>query len=145
MGNRSIDVERLSRDLELLVCGHRLKSAHVVQAVCYLDEDDAYIVVHSKDQLSEILRLGRYILLILEHLHRDLGKPLYDLGYLVAKHVADVLFGVLRVLYYIVQECRGYRGGAKSHLVANDIGDRYGVHDVGLSTAASYPCMRFIR
>ena len=116
-----------------------------MEPVCYFDEDDAYIVVHGKDQLSKVLCLGRYILLILEHLHRDLGKPLHDLGYLVAKHVADVLFGVLRVFYYIVQERRGDRGGAKSHLVANDIGNRYGMHDVGLSAAASYPCMRFIR
>ena len=49
MGNGSVDVQRLSRDLELLMRRHRLKSAHVVQAVCYLDEYDTYIVVHGQD------------------------------------------------------------------------------------------------
>ena len=57
VGERGIDVERLTGNLVLLVGGHRLQGAHVVQAVGHLDEHDAHVLAHREQQLAEILGL----------------------------------------------------------------------------------------
>ena len=62
VGERRVDVERLSCYLVLLVGGLRREGAHVVQTVAYLDEYDANVVAHGEQQLLKVLCLCRCLL-----------------------------------------------------------------------------------
>ena len=57
MGNRNIDLHRLARDPALLVCGHCIQRAHVMQAVGEFDENYAHIARHRQQHLAEVLGL----------------------------------------------------------------------------------------
>ena len=57
VGQRRIDVQRLTGNLVLFVGRLRLQCAHVVQTVANLDEDDADILAHREQQLLEVLGL----------------------------------------------------------------------------------------
>ena len=62
VGQRRIDVQCLASYLILFVGRLAVQGAHVVQAVAYLDEDHADVVAHGKEQLLEVLGLGRSLL-----------------------------------------------------------------------------------
>ena len=54
---RRVDLERLARLLDLLLLGHRLDRAHVVQAVGELDQDDPHVGGHRDHHLAVVLGL----------------------------------------------------------------------------------------
>ena len=58
VGQGSVDVERLSGNLVLLVGSHRPEGAHIVEAVGHLDKHHADIVAHGEEQFAEVLGLG---------------------------------------------------------------------------------------
>ena len=62
IGEGSVKVQCFSCNLILLVGSLRLQSAHIVQTVCNLNEDDAYIIVHCEQQLFEVLCLSGGVL-----------------------------------------------------------------------------------
>ena len=101
VGEGSIDVERLTGNLILLVGCHVLKGAHIVQAVGYLDEDDTDILRHGEEQLLEVFGLCRC--LVAKDATRNLGEPIDNLCYFGAEEVGNVLYGILSVLNHIVQ------------------------------------------
>ena len=108
VGQRSVDVERFAGDLILLVGRHRAQRAHIVQAVGHLYEHHAYILRHRKQQLAEILGLGRG--LVAEDAARNLGEPLHELGDFLAEILLDILYGVVRILHHVVEQCGADRG-----------------------------------
>ena len=59
IGQWCVDVQRFSCNFVLLVGCLAFESAHVVQAVANLDEDDADVVAHCKQQLFEVFGLRR--------------------------------------------------------------------------------------
>ena len=48
VGQRSVNIERFTRNLILLVGQHRTECAHIVQTVGYLDKDNPDIIRHGK-------------------------------------------------------------------------------------------------
>ena len=59
VGEWRIDVERLASNLVLLVDSLTAEGAHVVEAVCNLNEDDANVIAHRQQEFFEVLRLSR--------------------------------------------------------------------------------------
>ena len=57
MRDRRVDLERLARLLDLLLLGHRVDRAHVVQAVGELDQDDPDVGGHRDHHLAVVLGL----------------------------------------------------------------------------------------
>ena len=57
----------------------------------------------------------------------------------------DVLYGVVGVLYHVMQQGGAYRCGAEAYLLTRDFCHRYRVHDIGLTRPASDAFMRFFR
>ena len=55
--DRRIDVERLLRDADLLLGRHVAQRAHIVEAVCELDQNDTDILGHCKEHLAKVSRL----------------------------------------------------------------------------------------
>ena len=130
-----VDVLRLARYLVLLGRRHGVERAHVVQAVGYLDEDDAHVLAHGEDELAEVLRLRRG--LAAEHAARYLGEAVHDLGDFLAEEVLDVLHGVVGVLHHVVQQGRADGGGAHADFVHHDARHGQRVHDVRLARTAA--------
>ncbi len=71
MRNRSVNLERLARDLFLLVGRQVVERAHVVQPVGELDEHDTDIMRHREDHFAEVL--GLLLLAALKCDLRNLG------------------------------------------------------------------------
>ena len=101
VSQRCVEEGGFACDLKLLVGLHRAERAHVVQAVGDLDEDYTGIITDGQQELTDILRLQaidvlRYLL------GRDLRKTFDDLCDLITEATADILYGVLGILYDIV-------------------------------------------
>ena len=71
-----------------------------MQTVTYLDEDDADILTHGKQQLLEVLCLRRS--LFAEDATRYLGQSVDNLCYLRTEDVLNVLCGVVRIFHHVV-------------------------------------------
>ena len=112
-----------------------------MQTVANLDKDDANVVAHGKQQLLEVLCLGRG--LFSEDTAADLGQSVHNLRYLRAKDVLDVLCGVVGVFHHVVQQGSTDTGRAQSHLLTGYLGNSDGVHDIGLArqTAHAFVCL----
>ena len=126
-----VDIERLSRNLILLVGRLRVEGAHVVQTVADLNEDHADIVAHRQQQLFEVLCLCRGLLT--EDTTRDLRQTVDDLCYLCAEDVLDILYGVVGILHHVVEQCRADTCRAESYLRTGNLRYGDGVHDVGFA------------
>ena len=136
MGDGSVDLHRLGGLYELLFAALVVHGAHVVQAVGYLDEDDADVLRHGDEHLAQVLGL---LLLVARVLHaRQLGDALDDVGHGGAELALDVVVRGGRVLYDVVQE-----GGDDGVLVQALLGDYLGggdaVGDVGRAVAPLLP------
>ena len=131
VGERGVDVERLAGNLILLVGRLRVQRSHVVQAVADFDEDDAYVVAHGEQQLFEVLGLCRG--LFTEDAARDLGESVDNLRNLRPEHVLDVFHRVVGVFNDVVKQGRADARGTQSHLLAGNLSDGDGVHDVRFS------------
>ena len=136
IGQWCVDIQRFASYL-ILLCGQLAsQSAHSLQAVGYLDEDDTYVVAHRKQQFLEVLRLHRC--LITEDASRYLCHTVHNLRYLRAEDVADVLHCVFRVLHHIVQQGSTYTGAPQSEFLRHDLGHRQRMHDIRLSGNTFY-------
>ena len=95
MRKRSVDVERLARDPPPFWLGQRLESAHVVQAVGELYQDDANVVRHRQQHLADVL--GLVLLLAAEADAAQLGHPFdqtRDISAELLLHLLQCQFGV---------------------------------------------------
>ena len=137
----SVDVERLTGNLILLVSRLRLQSAHVVQAVANLDEYDTDVIAHREQQLLEVFCLRRR--LVAEDTTRNLGQSVHNLRNLLAEDIRDILNSIVGILDNIVQECGADARRPESHLLHCDACHRNRVHDVWFArqSAHTFVCL----
>ncbi len=138
----SVDVERLARNLVLFAGQLAAQGAHVMQSVGNLNQDDSDVFAHGEQQLLEALRLDRC--LVAEDAARNLGQSVYDLRYLRAEDVGDVLDRIVRILDYIVQERRADACAAQADVLAGNLCHGNGVHDVWLARKSTDTLVRFL-
>ena len=143
VGQRRIDIERLSCYLILLVGRLRGQRAHIVQAVADLDEDDADVVVHREEQLLEVFCLSRS--LVAEDATRDLGQSVHNLCDLRSEDVLDVLHRVVGILHDVVEQGRADARGSQSDLLAGDLRHGYRVHNIWLARETLHALVRLAR
>ena len=115
--DRRVDLERLARLLDLLLLGHRVDRAHVVQAVGELDQDDPHVGGHRDHHLAVVLRLR--LVARLEGDAGQLGDAVDDLGDLLAEALAHLLDRGRGVLDGVVQQRRAQRLGVQAHARAD--------------------------
>ena len=100
MRDRRVDFQRFARLEDAAVFFQRRQSAHVVQAVGQLDDNDADILAHGNEHLADGGRL-----LIGEGFHldaRDLGDAVDQLRHVRAELLLDQLAGHVGVLNRVV-------------------------------------------
>ena len=130
---RGVYVECFSGNLIALVGRHRAEGAHIVESVGHLYQHHAYVLAHGQEQFAEVL--GLYRRPVAEDAARYLGKSLYQLRYLGAEVLLDVLDGILGVFHHVVEQRRAYRRGAESYLLRRYLGHGNRVHYVWLAAA----------
>ncbi len=134
MGDRRVDLKRLARLLKLLLLGHRVDRAHVVQAVGELDQDDPHVACHRHHHLAVVLGLS-----LVARLESDPGQLRHavdDLGDLLAEALAHLLQRGRGVLDRVVQQGRAQGLGVQAHPRA-DARHPDRVHDEVLARLAS--------
>jgi len=133
MSQRRVDLQRLARLLHLLLLGHRLDRAHVVQAVGELDQDHPHVGGHRHHHLAVVLRLR--LVVGLEGDARQLRHAVDDRRDLLAEALAHLLDRRRRVLDGVVQQRRAQRLCVKAHARA-DPRHADGMHDEVLARLA---------
>jgi hypothetical protein len=133
VGDGGVDFEGLAGDFLLALGIEMLESAHIVQTVGELDEDDANVVDHGEHHLAQVLGLrffsrGEINL-------ADFGHAFDDVGDLLAEFLADFDGGDGGVFDGIVQKAGGYGNGVHFH-VGENVADFEGMHEVGLAGGA---------
>ena len=138
VGERRVDLERLPRLLHLLLLGHRVDRAHVVQAVGELDQDDPHVGGHRDHHLAVVLCLR--LVVGLEGDARQLGHAVDHARDLLAEALAHLLDRRRGVLDGVVQQRRAQRLGVQAHTRA-DAGHADRVHDEVLAGLAPLGCV----
>jgi hypothetical protein len=113
-----------------------LERAHVVQAVCEFDEDDAHVVHHREEHLAHVL--GLLLLARLVAYLRDLCQAVDQVRDLFAEGVAYHVELDERVFDHVVQEPRGDGDLVEFH-VGEYVRDFERVDEVGLARGARLP------
>ena len=131
VGQRSIDVEGLAGNLVLLVGQLAAQGAHVVQTVRDLHQYHADVVAHGQQQFLE--RLGLRGCLVAEDAAGDFGQAVHNLGNLGTEDIADILYGIVGILYHVMQKGGADAGAAQTYLLAGNLRYGDGVHDIGLA------------
>ena len=114
--------------------------SHVVETVCKLDHDDADVVRHGEEHLTEILSLLR--LLGRELDLADLGHTIDDVSDFRSKKLFDTVERNQRVLDNIVQKSDADRDGVHLHL-GQQIRDLQRMRQVRLAGRAHLSLMFF--
>ena len=118
---RSIEIVGFSRYLHLLVRAHAVQGSHVMETVGQIYEQGTYIELHGCKNLPVVIYLlGLNILILLL-----LGNHSHEEGYIIAETFTDVLYGIVSILYHIVQEGRNDRVCSQFQLLRNDSGYTY--------------------
>ena len=71
-----------------------------------------------------------------------LGEAIDYLCDLAAEDILHVLHRVVCVLHHIVEQCGADACRAEPHLLAGDLGDGYGVHDIWFARQSLNPFVR---
>lgn len=136
VGQRREEVDRLARDLDLLVHRHRPQRAHVVQAVGDLYQDHPYIVGEREEHFTKIFGLlGGVGVEHAGHFRQSVDHR----GDFRAENAFHVLHGVFRVLHDVVQQGCDDRFHAQPDLLDDDLGYCNRMQEVRLAGAAPYP------
>ena len=131
--DRRVDLQRLPRLVDLLLLGHRLDRAHVVQPVGELDQDDPHVGGHRDHHLAVVLRLR--LVARVEGDARQLRDAVHHVGDLLAEALAHLLDRGRGVLHRVVQQRRAQRLGVEAHPRA-DSRHPHRVHDELLARLA---------
>ena len=114
---RCVDLECLARLRQLLLFRHRAQSAHVVQAVGELDQDDPHVGGHRDHHLPVILRLA--LVAALEGDPGQLGDAVDEMGHLLAETVRDLGETGARVLDRVMEQRSAERLGIEAQAGAD--------------------------
>jgi hypothetical protein len=131
--DRRVDLQRFARNAPLLIAADRVESAHVVQAVRELDQDDAHVPRHRQKHLAVILGLRLGVGFELDLV--ELGDAVHQIGHGLAEVARDLGLGDGGVLHHVVEE----RGSQRLRIevpLREDVGDRQRMGDVGLARLA---------
>ena len=136
---RRVDIQRLLRDAALALRGLRLERAHVVRAVRQLDEDDADVLAHRQDHLTDGLRLLLHARGKIKPF--ELGDAIHQQRDLRAELLADdVQRHVLAVLHRVMQKARGDCRRIQ-HQLGQNARHNHGMDEVRLAGFALLPLM----
>ena len=113
VGQRRVDLQRLAGLLDLLLLGHRLDRAHVVQTVGELDQDDPHVGGHRHHHLAVVVGLG--LVAGLEGDVRELRDAVDDPRDLLAEALSHLLDRGRGVLDRVVQQRRTERLRVQAH------------------------------
>ena len=130
LGDRGVDLERLTRDAPSLQRRHCTERAHVVHPVGELDHDHADVAHHREQHLAEALRLRLGAVFELDLV--EFADAIDEIGDHLTEHGDDLGLGRGRVLDDVVQDRGDQRIGIEVQ-VGEDVGDRNGVRDIRLA------------
>ncbi len=136
-----VNVHRLARNAHALARGHRPQSAHIVETIGELDEDDANIARHRQQHFAKALRL--VFLAVGELQFVELGQPIHQIGHGAAEMLDEFGLGDALVFCGVVKQ-RGHDGLGVELPVGAELGNRHGMRNVGLAAGAVLPEMRRI-
>ena len=102
LGNRSINIHRLSGLLFLLGRCHKLHRTHVVQTVCQFHDDNTDILRHRKEHLSQVLCLGLQFILGIIQL-AQFGNAIHQKCHLFTELCGDFIQCHRRIFYYVMK------------------------------------------
>ncbi len=117
MRERSEDVERLLRLVDLLLLRQRLQRAHVVEAVGQLDQDHPDVGGHRDHHLPVVL--GLLLVAAVERDPGQLGDAVHELGDVVTEALAHVVERRGRVLDRVVEQAGTDRLRVEAHARAD--------------------------
>ena len=106
-----------------------------MQSVAYLDEDNADVITHGKQQFLEVLSLCRSP--ISEDTTADLGQSVYDLSNLFAKDVLYIFNGIVGIFNDIMEQGSADAGRTKPHFLASYLCNSDRMHDIRFSRESS--------
>ena len=128
IGQGSIYIERFSCYLILFCRQLAAQCTHIVQTVTDLYENDADVIAHSEEEFFECLRLSRG--LVAEYSSAYLSDSIHYLRNLRSENILDIFYGVVRILYHIVQKGGADTSAAQTYLTANDLSNGQRMHNV---------------
>ena len=137
-----VDILRLAGYLVLLLFGLRTKGTHVMKTVGNLDEHYADVLADGQQQLTEVLRL--LARLVTEHTAADLRQTAHYLRDLLAEQTLDVLYRVVRIFHYVMQQRRTDTRAAQTDLLHAYARDSKRMHDIRFATQTTYTVMRLV-
>ena len=118
--------------------GLGVQGAHIVEAVAELDEDDADVLGHGQEHLTEGLDVS--LLLVVDLQGHDLGQALHQHGHVGAEALGDLLaVGLFSAVLHGVVEQGGADGVGIQLQARHDLGHGDGVGDVGVAALAELP------
>ena len=131
VGNRGEDIECFTCNLILLRREHARKRAHVVETVGNLDEDDTDVVTHHQEEFLEGFGLKRCA--VAEDATGNLGDSFHNVCHFLSEKVAEVLVGIVRVLFHVVEQGGADGSGSQSDFFTGDLRHSDGVQDIGFT------------
>ena len=129
----SVKIERFAGDTLLLLRIDVFERTHVVETVRELDENDADVIHHGENHLTEVFRLAGFRSHEVEA--ADLRHALDQAGGVFAKALADLLERKFGIFDNVMQE----RGGKSRRVEANigeDVSDLDRVRDIEIARLA---------
>ena len=133
---RHVNIDGFGRDFELLVFGHGIQGAHIVQAVGQLDENHAHIVRKGKKNFFEVLGLQRSRLVLVKD-DVYFGEPVHNTRHRSTKARFDVGEGVFGVFHHIVQKGAHHRRWPQADVGHHNVGHLQGMKDIGFARLAA--------
>ncbi len=142
MRDGCVDFERLLRDALPAIGRQELQSAHVVQPVSQLDDDDANIVHHGEQHLADAFGLA--FLARVEVEFAELGDAVDAARHFLSEVLADLIQADARVFHRIVEQA-GFEAHQIHLHVGQDQGDIQRVNHIRLARYASLTLVRLRR
>ena len=114
-----------------------------MQAIGNLNQHHPDIIADGQQQFAEVLRLLTG--LITKHTSADFRQSAYNLGDLIAKQTRYVLYCVIGVLHYVVQQRGTDTRATQTNLLNAYTRDSKRMHDIRLAAQTTNPIMRLVR
>ena len=151
--NRTVDIQGLLGDPQLLVRPHMPQGTHIMEAVRQFDHDDPDILGHGEEHLAQVpglLLLGLHALilvfLVIARIFEllQLGDSVDQQGYVRSEFPFQLLFGKEGIFDHIMEKPAG--NGLLVHFqVGQDDGHLQGMDNIRLAGFTLLPFMGLLR